>query len=285
MTPPTRTSSFSHPGARRIHPRSKANGGAGHHPGVTRHFLPIPNLVNVETGHPWADAPIVGTPEATIVADLLLPRRIGSRLPNTRLKPAKLLKLRVKDSSEPRRERGDVDGQLESRSRHTQPPRRTPRRERPGIDTEQPELGGSTPAGTPSRRVFRYLFALSRAGGASVKSGAQWVFASRKRRRIGAALAMVLGVWLSWGPIATAGSAALNSAAARIEPRAAFQVVDDFKSGIAAEWYPRGLVEDESGLARKSGLARVEGLAIHRDTMDLNGYLEGCYPMDIVTFG
>ncbi len=209
---------------------------------------------------------MAATPEATAVADLLLPRRTRSRLPNTRLKPAKLLKLRVQDSSEPRQERGDVDGQLESRSRHTQPPRRTPPRERPGIDTERRELGGSTPAGTPSRGVFRYLPALSRDGGASVKSGAQWVCASRKCRRIGAALVTVLGVWLGWGPIATAGSAALDSAAARIEPRAAFQVVEDFKSGIAAEWYPRGLVQDESGLAR------VEGLAIRRDTMDLNGY-------------
>ena len=266
MTSPTRTSSFSHPGARRIHPRNNANGGAGYHSRVTRHFLPIPNLVNVETGHPWADAPIVGKPEATIVADLPLYRNTISHLPNTPLKPAKLLKLRVKPISEPRQERGDLDDQRESRSRHAQPPRRMPTRERPGIDTKQLEPGGSTPAGTLSRRVFRYLPALSRDGRALVKSGAQWVFANRKRRRIEAALAMVVGVWLGWGPIATAGSAALNNAAARIEPRAAFQVVDDFKSGIAVEWYPQGLVADESGVAR------VEGLALHRDTMDLDGY-------------
>ena len=269
MTFPTPTSSFSHPGARRIHPRNKANGGAGYHPRVTRHFLPIPNLVNVETGHLWADAPIVGKPEATIVADLLLPWNTISHLPNTRLKPAKLLKLSAKDSSEPRQERGDLDDQRESRTqptRHTEATEPTSPRERPGIGTKQLELGGSTPARTLSRRVLGYLPSLSRDGGAAVKSGARWVFASRKRRRIGAALATVLGVWLFWVPITTVGFATLNGAAARIEARAAFQLVDDFKSGIAAEWYPRGLVQDESGLAR------VEGLAIHRDTMDLNGY-------------
>ena len=266
MTSPTRTSSFAYPGARQIHPRNNANGGAGYHSRVTRHFLPIPNLINVETGHPWADAPIVGKPEATIVADLLLPRRATSHLPDIRLKPVELLTLSVKGDSRPRQERGDLDDQRESRSRHAQPPTRTPPRERPGIDTKQLELGGSTPARTLSRRVLGYLPALSRDGGASVKSGAQWVFVSRKPRRIGAALATMLGVWLCWGPIATAGIATLNSAAARIEPRAAFQVAENFKSGVSAEWYPRGLVADESGLVR------VEGLALHRDTMDLDGY-------------
>ena len=209
---------------------------------------------------------MAGTPEATIVADLLLPRKTRSRFPNARLKPAKLLKLRAKDSAEPKQKRGGVDGHPGSRTRHTQPPKRTLPPQRPGIDTKRLELGGSIPTGTRSRGVFRYLSARSRDRGASVKSATQWVFADQKSRRISGALATVLGVWLFWVPITTAGFATLNGAAARIEPRAAFQVVDDFKSGIVAEWYPRGLAEDESGLAR------VEGLAIHRDTMDLRGY-------------
>ena len=266
MTSATRTSSFAYPGDRQIPGRNKANGGAGYHPKATRYFLPVPNLVNVETGHPWADAPIVGKPEATIVADLPLHRNTISHLPNTRLKPAKLRKLRTKPISEPRQERGDLDDQRESRTRHTQPPRRTPPRERPGIDTTQPLSGDLPPARTLSRRVLGHLPSLSRGGGVSVASWAQWVVASRRRRRIGAALATMLGVWLCWGPIATAGIATLNSAAARIEPRAAFQVAENFKSGVSAEWYPRGLVADESGLAR------VEGLTLHRDTMDLDGY-------------
>ena len=94
----------------------------------------------------------------------------------------------------------------------------------------------------------------------------RWVFSGQSRRRIAATLATVLAVWLFWVPITTVGFATLNGAAARIEARAAFQVVDDFKSGIVAEWYPQGLVADGSGVAR------VAGLALHRDTMDLDGY-------------
>ncbi len=274
MTSPTRTSAFAYPGARQAYPSSrpigpiKVNGTVRYHRRAARSFAPVANLVEVQTRRQWADSAIVGVPEAALVADLLVPRRTIRHLPNARLKPTNLLKLRVKPIAEPRQDRGVLD-QQESR---TQPARRR----RPAvptsplrplaINTSQPLFGDLPPARILSRRLLRKLPSLSRDGGVSVAYWAQWAVASRRRRRIGAALATMLGVWLFWGPIAATGVATLNSAAARIEPRAAFQVAEDFKSGVSAEWYPRGLVEDESGLAR------VEGLALHRDTMDLNEY-------------
>ena len=131
MTSPTRTPSSSYPGARQIPGRNKANGGAGYYPKATRYFLPILKLVDVETGHPTADAAMAERPEATIVADLLLPRASTSHLPNIPLKPAKLLKLSAKRDSRPRRERGD---QRLSRTRRT---KRASPLALPGIDTKE----------------------------------------------------------------------------------------------------------------------------------------------------
>ncbi len=274
MTSPTRTSAFAYPGARQAYPSSrptgpiKVNGTVRYHRRAARSFAPVANLVEVQTRRQWADSAIVGAQEISAVAGLLTPRRTIRHLPNARLKPTNLLKLRVKSIAEPRQDRGVLD-QRESR---TQPARRrrpavptSPLRPS-AINTTEPLFGDLPPARILSRRLLRKLPSLSRDGGVSVAYWAQWAVASRRRRRIGAALATMLGVWLCWGPIATASVDTLNSAAARIEPRAAFQVAEDFKSGVSAEWYPRGLVEDESGLAR------VEGLALHRDTMNLDGY-------------
>ena len=251
---------------------------------ATHHFLPVPNLVNVETGQPWADSSIVGLPEATVVSDLQLPRGTTSHLPNIRLKPAKLLKLGAKDDPRPRRERGDLN-QRPPRTRRAKSTRRASRPILPGIDTNELMLWGSRLVRILSGPAQRYrirqvalrgndeLPSDSGAGGGSVKLvpekpvAKRWsFFASQSRRRIGATLATALGLWVFWMPITTAGFATLDAAAARMEPRAAFQVVDYFESGIAGKWDPQGLVSDQSGVAR------VAGLALHRDTMDLGGY-------------
>lgn len=283
MAPPTRVPSSTHPGASQIHASSKASDAAGYHSKATRHFLPIPNLVNVNTGHPWADAS-VGMPEANVVSDLQRPRGITSHLPDIRLKPAKLLKLRAKDNPRPTRDRGTVK-ERPLRTRRAKGTRRASPLILSGIDAKELVDWGSTLVRTLSSPVQRYRtrrVALqgnaeppsgSGTGGGSVKLGPdtsvskRWsFFASQSRRRISATLATALGLWVFWVPITTAGFATLNGAAARIEPRAAFQVVDYFESGVVGKWDPQGLVEHQSGVAR------VAGLAIHRDTMDLDGY-------------
>ena len=58
----------------------------------------------------------------------------------------------------------------------------------------------------------------------------------------------------------------MDSVAQNLKARAAFQVIDDFTSGVSAHWDAAGLVSDESGAAR------VTGFALNRNTMGLTGY-------------
>jgi hypothetical protein len=67
-------------------------------------------------------------------------------------------------------------------------------------------------------------------------------------------------------PLSHWSNLALHSLTANVKARAAFQVIDDFTSGVSAHWDSAGLVSDESGAAR------VTGFALNRNTMQLAGY-------------
>ena len=67
-------------------------------------------------------------------------------------------------------------------------------------------------------------------------------------------------------PLSHWSNLALQSLTQNVKARAAFQVIDDFTSGVSAHWDSAGLVSDESGAAR------VTGFALNRNTMELAGY-------------
>ena len=58
----------------------------------------------------------------------------------------------------------------------------------------------------------------------------------------------------------------LDSMVEDLKSRAAFQVIDDFSSGVSQHWDGGGLVSDAPGAAR------VAGFALNRSTMQLSGY-------------
>lgn len=88
---------------------------------------------------------------------------------------------------------------------------------------------------------------------------------SRRWAMVGA-LAAAVYFAVPYTPLSRWSSSALQSVVNDLKSRAAFQVIDDFASGVSESWDPAGLVADDSGAAR------VTGFAMHRNTMDLAGY-------------
>lgn len=81
-----------------------------------------------------------------------------------------------------------------------------------------------------------------------------------------AAVVAALCVVAPYTPLSRWSSEAIHSFTQDMKARAAFQVIDDFTSGVSAHWDSEGLVSDESGAAR------VTGFALNRNTMGLAGY-------------
>ncbi len=67
-------------------------------------------------------------------------------------------------------------------------------------------------------------------------------------------------------PLSRWSKQAMDSFANDMKARAAFQVIDDFTSGVSGNWDSEGLVSDDSGAAR------VTGFTLNRNTMGLAGY-------------
>jgi hypothetical protein len=80
------------------------------------------------------------------------------------------------------------------------------------------------------------------------------------------AVAVTLYLAAPYTPLGKWSNQAIDSVAQDLKARAAFQVIDDFTSGVSAHWDAAGLVSDESGAAR------VTGFALNRNTMGLTGY-------------
>ncbi len=73
--------------------------------------------------------------------------------------------------------------------------------------------------------------------------------------------------YVAWHtPLRHWSNASIAALTHNVKARAAFQFVDDFSAGISDHWAPAGLVSDTSGVAR------VSGFALNRNTMELAGY-------------
>ncbi len=85
--------------------------------------------------------------------------------------------------------------------------------------------------------------------------------------RVAARAVAVAVVILGLGFLVSTNRALLTAAEENITPRAAFLMEDDFGGGAGDGWQaPHSLVADESGGVR------VEGLVLHRETMELSSY-------------
>ena len=86
-------------------------------------------------------------------------------------------------------------------------------------------------------------------------------------RRIARGAAATALVALALGLLVSKRHIVLRSVEKNITPRAAFLVEDDFEGGAGDGWHP-----PDSLVAAQPGAVRVDGLAIHNETMELSTY-------------
>lgn len=134
------------------------------------------------------------------------------------------------------------------------------------------ESSGPGAAGSPGQRFDRELLAGLRKGLRffrwrlpRLSTGVLRAIPGRRLVPF-AALAATLYLAAPYTPVGKWTNQAIDSVAQDLKARAAFQVIDDFTSGVSAHWDAAGLVSDESGAAR------VTGFALNRNTMGLTGY-------------
>jgi hypothetical protein len=93
-----------------------------------------------------------------------------------------------------------------------------------------------------------------------------WSAIPRRRLVLSAVVAAGLFLIAPYTPLSRWSNDAIASLEQSMKERAAFQVIDDFTSGVSAHWDAAGMVSDDSGAAR------VTGFALNRSTMGLTGY-------------
>lgn len=141
-----------------------------------------------------------------------------------------------------------------------------PRRPRPEAAAEP------SPEPSPQQQLDRELFGLLRKSLRFLRWRVPQVSNTFWRAIPGRRVLMVAGalaglcVMAPHTPLSHWSNLALQSLTQNVKARAAFQVIDDFTSGVSAHWDAAGLVSDESGAAR------VTGFALNRNTMELAGY-------------
>jgi hypothetical protein len=148
------------------------------------------------------------------------------------------------------------------------------------LEKELPKAGGAAGRGTanrdagasPRKKFDLELLAGLRQASQFVRGRMPrlpyrfWSGLPRRRTLLLAVGAAALYLAAPYTPLSRWSGQAIGSLASSMKERAAFQVIDDFTSGVSAHWDATGLVSDESGAAR------VTGFALNRNTMGLAGY-------------
>ena len=183
-------------------------------------------------------------------------------------RPIKLVRERPKAGprSAPELHSANAAAQTTVREKHSQGTRQSLEAARPASSAVA-KLRKRAPKRRQLNELLKSSLFLAKLKTSSLDAAAQVGRSMSGVCRVAARAVAVAVVVLGLGFLISTNRALLTAAEENITPRAAFLMEDDFGGGAGDGWQvPHSLVADESGGVR------VEGLVLHRETMELSSY-------------